>query len=316
MPRTPRVDAPGCLHHVVVRGIERRHIFRDELDRRDLLNRLDRILPETGASCYAWALMPNHVHLVLRTGQIPIATVMARVNTGYAIRFNRRHARAGYLFQNRYHAFLVESDAYLLTLVRYVHLNPLRAGIVDSLAALERHPWTGHAALMGKTATRFQDSERILAHFGGTTKEARRRLIEWMRDQAEIPEPPRLPEAEAPRATVAEAAARVSPAMAPHPAHVRREGMGRSVSPNTGLAELIGRVCLRRGVAMSDVLARRKCRPAVDARAEIAFRAGIELGLSGVEIARGLGLSTASVSQARMRGRALLDSAAATLRRD
>jgi REP element-mobilizing transposase RayT len=285
MPRTPRIDAPGCLHHVVVRGIERRRIFRDELDRRDLLNRLDRILPEAGTSCYAWALMPNHAHFVLRTGPIPIATVMARVNTGYAIRFNRRYARVGYLFQNRYRAFLVENDAYLLTLVRYVHLNPLRAGIVDSLASLERHPWTGHAALMGKTVARFQDSERILAHFGRTTKEARRRLIEWMRDsspsQVENPEALRLPQA----------------------------------NPAAGLAELIGRVCLRQGVPVSDVLARRKSRPVVDARAEIVLRAGLELGLSGAEIARGLGLSKATVSQARARGSALLGLAAATRQR-
>jgi putative transposase len=106
MPRKARIDAPGALHHIIIRGIERKAIFKDRTDRSNFLNRLDRIVSETDTGCYAWVLMANHVHLLLKTGLAPIATVMRRLLTGYAVSFNRR--RYGHLFQNRYKSFLCE----------------------------------------------------------------------------------------------------------------------------------------------------------------------------------------------------------------
>jgi len=119
MPRQARIDAPGALHHVICRGIERRKIFRDNQDRRDLIDRLSRVVVETSTTCLAWALMPNHFHLLLRTGHSPIAGVMRRVLTGYAVTFNRRHKRHGHLFQNRYKSILCQEEPYLLELGRY-----------------------------------------------------------------------------------------------------------------------------------------------------------------------------------------------------
>ena len=130
MPRKSRIDAPGALHHVIARGIERGQIFRNDGDRSHFLIRLGDILTETNTACYAWALIPNHFHLLLRTGNVTISTTMRRLLTGYANWFNRRHRRYGHLFQNRYKSILCQEDAYLLELVRYIHLNPLRAGIV------------------------------------------------------------------------------------------------------------------------------------------------------------------------------------------
>jgi REP element-mobilizing transposase RayT len=98
MPRKSRIDAPGALHHIIVRGIERRKIFYDDNDRDNFLDRLGNILTDTKTSCFAWALIPNHLHLLLRTGVTPIATVMRRLLTGYAVSFNRRHRRHGRLF--------------------------------------------------------------------------------------------------------------------------------------------------------------------------------------------------------------------------
>ena len=98
MPRKARIDAPSALHHIIIRGIERRAIFKNAADRSDFLNRLDKILPETKTSCYAWVLMTNHVHLLFKTGLAPIATVMRRLLTGYAVSFNRRHRHHGQLF--------------------------------------------------------------------------------------------------------------------------------------------------------------------------------------------------------------------------
>jgi REP element-mobilizing transposase RayT len=91
MPRKARIDTVGALHHIIVRGIERRKIFYDDIDRDNFLNRLGAILTDTKTPCFAWALIPNHLHLLLRTGVAPIATVMRRLLTGYAISFNRRH---------------------------------------------------------------------------------------------------------------------------------------------------------------------------------------------------------------------------------
>ncbi len=102
MPRKSRIDAAGALHHIIARGIDRGKIFQDPTDKRNFLKRLAEILKGTETHCYAWALIPNHFHLLLRTGNAPVATVMRRLLTGHAMGYNRRHRRYGHLFQNRY----------------------------------------------------------------------------------------------------------------------------------------------------------------------------------------------------------------------
>jgi len=132
MPRQSRLDAPETLHHVMVRGIERRALFRDDQDRADFVARLAALAEQGALTVYAWALLPNHAHLLVRTGIRPLPRSMRRLLTGYAGAFNRRHQRVGHLFQNRYKSIVVEEEPYLLELVRYLHLNPLRAGVVQS----------------------------------------------------------------------------------------------------------------------------------------------------------------------------------------
>jgi putative transposase len=174
MPRKARIDAPGALHHVIIRGIERRAIFKDNADRANFIERLGRIILETETRCLAWVLMTNHVHLLLKTGLVPIATVMRRLLTGYAVSFNRRHRRHGQLFQNRYKSFLCEEDVYLKELVRYIHLNPLRAKVVKDLKALKKYQWGGHIVLLGKVEADFQDTAYVLRLFGRSKGPARR----------------------------------------------------------------------------------------------------------------------------------------------
>lgn len=96
MPRLARLDAPGVIHHIIIRGIERRKIFRDNHDRENLLERLGKLLLETKTGCYAWAFLPNHAHFLLRRGEVPLATLMRRLLTGYVVSFNRRHKRQGH----------------------------------------------------------------------------------------------------------------------------------------------------------------------------------------------------------------------------
>jgi putative transposase len=149
MPRKARIDAPGALNHIIIHGIERKAIFKDNPDRANFVERFSRIILETKTGFYGWVLMTNHVHLLLKTRVAPIATVMRRLLTGYAVSFNQRHQCHGQLFQNRYKSFLCEEDVYLKELVRYIHLNPLRAKVVKDLKALKKYRWCGHSALLG-----------------------------------------------------------------------------------------------------------------------------------------------------------------------
>ncbi len=174
MPRQARLDAPGVLHHLMVRGLERRRLFTDDTDRTDFVTRLAGLAQAGALAVYAWALLPNHAHLLVRTGNLPLPRSLRRLLTGYAGAFNRRHHRVGHLFQNRYKSIVVEEEPYLLELVRYLHLNPLRAKVVPDLRTLARYPWTGHSALLGHVARPWQDTHTILAQFGPTPTRARR----------------------------------------------------------------------------------------------------------------------------------------------
>jgi REP element-mobilizing transposase RayT len=185
MPRQARIDAPGAIHHIIVRGIERRKIFRDDADRIDFLERFGTIASESSTGCYAWSLIPNHFHLLLKTGRVPIATVMRRLLTGYAMGFNRRHKRRGHLFQNRYKSILCQEDAYLKELVRYIHLNPLRAQIVQGLKELDRYSFCGHAVIMGKKKNDWQTVKPVLEYFHGNRSTARRRYRKFVIDGIE-----------------------------------------------------------------------------------------------------------------------------------
>ena len=166
MPRQARLDAPGILHHVMGRGIEKRNIFWDNRDRTDFIERLAELGGEKAMDVYAWALLPNHFHLLCKTQAQPLAESMRKMLTGYAVNFNVRHKRHGHLFQNRYKSIVCQEDAYLKELVRYIHLNLFRAGLVADINALNRSPWSGHSALMGYRKRDWQNVGYVLAFFG------------------------------------------------------------------------------------------------------------------------------------------------------
>lgn len=170
MPRSARLDAPGTLHHVMVRGIEGTPIFRDRSDREDFLEHLGQLVVSMQARVAAWVLMDTHVHLLLNSGPAGLPGLMRHLLTGYAIRYNRKYHRRGHVFQNRYKSIVCDEDRYLLELVRYIHLNPLRAGVVGTLEDLDRYPWSGHSVLVGETTRKWQDREGVLRHFGESPK--------------------------------------------------------------------------------------------------------------------------------------------------
>jgi REP element-mobilizing transposase RayT len=158
----------------MARGIEGGKIFRNNSDRDHFLERLEKILKETEASCYSWALIPNHFHLLLRTGPTPITTVMRRLLTGYAQWYNRKYKRQGHVFQNRYKSILCQEDKYFLELVRYIHLNPIRAKIVKDFDSLKKYKYCGHSAVMGKNRNDWQNINSVLSMFGEKLGSARR----------------------------------------------------------------------------------------------------------------------------------------------
>jgi REP element-mobilizing transposase RayT len=180
MPRQARLDAPGVLHHVIFRGIERRNIFKDNDDRNNLLERLEVLLPETRIFCYAWALLPNHAHFLFRTGDVPLSTLMRRLLTGYVVRFNKKYRRHGHLLQNRYRSIICQEDIYFRELVRYIHLNPLRLQIVSSISELSSYEYSGHSALVGKKKRNWQDGNYVLSVFGRTKKEALQAYLSYL----------------------------------------------------------------------------------------------------------------------------------------
>ncbi len=181
MPRGARLDAPGTLHHVMIRGIERRNIVDDETDREDFVSRLGKLSVETGTAIYAWALMTNHAHILLRSGPAGLPIFMRRLLAGYAAAYNRRHKRFGHLFQNRYKSIVCEEDPYFKELVRYIHLNPLRADMVDTMSRLNRYQWCGHSVLMGTRKNDWQDMEYVLKWYGSTQDSARRAYLEFVK---------------------------------------------------------------------------------------------------------------------------------------
>ena len=166
MPRIGRLHIPGGYYHLMGRGLERRNILREEVDKRDFLERLGKALDSCEMQCFAWALMSNHYHLLVRVHEKPLSKLMASVLGGYASAYNRRNKRVGYVFQNRYKSILCDADRYLLELIRYIHLNPLRAGMLRDLDALARYQWTGHAGVLGRHRQKWHKVGSVLGLFG------------------------------------------------------------------------------------------------------------------------------------------------------
>ncbi len=180
MPRQARLDAPGILHHVMVRGIEGCPIFHDDQDRQNFVSRISELVEMTETKVVAWTLMDNHLHLLIFSGSQGISKFMRRLLTGHAIRYNLKYHRSGHLFQNRYKSIVCEEDAYLLELVRYIHLNPLRAGIVKSMEELNQYPWCGHGVLTGRRKNNWQETDYVLRQFSEDRAKAIRGYRKFM----------------------------------------------------------------------------------------------------------------------------------------
>jgi REP element-mobilizing transposase RayT len=176
----------------MVRGIERGLVVMDDEDRQSFINRLGKAAGATGTTIYAWALMSNHAHILLKSGKAGLSTFMRKFLTGYATQFNGRHHRHGHLFQNRYKSIVCEEDTYFLKLVSYIHLNPLRARLVRSIDELDRYPWSGHAVIMKHIDNDWQDRDYVLQYFGDRNGLAIQAYREFVREQINLGTQPEL----------------------------------------------------------------------------------------------------------------------------
>jgi len=321
MPRKARIDAAGALHHIIVRGIERRKIFRKDEDRGNFLERLGNIIADTQTQCYAWALISNHIHLLLRTGSAPIATIMQRLLTGYAVSFNRKYRRHGQLFQNRYKSILCQEDIYLKELVRYIHLNPLRAGLVADMKALDKYLWCGHSTIMGKREKGWQNIDYVLGFFSDNKIEARRQYRSFVRKGIADGKRPDLT-----GGGLIRSSGGWQQVKALRKTGIRLKGderilgdsdfveqvlkdaderLGRSyklLAEGYDFKRVVERVAEVFGIEQKDVLRPDKQPQTVKARSLLCFWLNRELGMTSVDIAKRLKTSQSAVSRSSLRG--------------
>jgi putative transposase len=324
MPRKARIDAPGALHHIIVRGIEKRQIFEDDKDRDQFIERLDDILTEAETPIYAWALIPNHAHFLLKTGLTPIATIMRRLLTGYAVYFNRRHRRHGHLFQNRYKSILCQAEPYFRELVRYIHLNPLRAKLVEELKALDKYPYSGHSALLGKMKRDWQQVGSVLGFFGKRKSDARKAYRQFVKKGVVQGRRPELTGGGLVRSIGGWAALRALRSETVRvkgderilgdsdfveavlkEADEQLERRYRLKAEGFGLERVAERVAQVMSIPVELVWEKSRRPQVVDARSLFCFWASKELGISMTDLAKRLNLTQPAISIAARRGERL-----------
>ena len=320
MPRLARLDAPGALHHVMGRGIERKKIFFNNKDRNDFLGRLAELVEDDSMDIYAWALLPNHFHLLCKTKKRPLSSSMRKLLTGYVVNFNKRHKRHGHLFQNRYKSIVCQEDAYLKELVRYVHLNLIRAGLAQDIKELNRSPWSGHSALMGYIKRDWQDTGYLLSFFG-KARSAKSNYLRFVQQGIALGRRPELIGGGLIRSLGGWAEVLALRGRGEKQVSDQRV-LGDGEFVETVLSEMdnLGKVNLRLATKRMDLssLAKRVCKvhevsiaklrsgsrrhEIVETRRVFSWLAVKELGYSGVEVGRYLGVTTSCVTRAASSG--------------
>jgi REP element-mobilizing transposase RayT len=305
MPRKPRLDIPGVLYHIIARGIDRCEIYRDDIDGNFFLNRLGILIKETKTPIYAFSLVPNHFHLLLRRGKTPISSVMQRLLTSYAIYFNKRHSRVGHLFQNRYKSILCEDDPYFLELVRYIHLNPIKAHLIKGLTDLEKYRFSGHSYILGKFKSDWFSADLVLAHFASSKRKAIKSYIKFVNDGLGA------------KSDFDGGGLRRSLGNSKLYSKERQLSDDRILGDGSFVGQLLNRnqenkvapeekptlhslissVCKNYKVTETELQSKIKRRRVTAARANLAYRMSKEMGLTGNEIARQLSLSKSAVSK-------------------
>lgn len=174
MPRTARRKSETGIHHIILRGINKQTIFNDDTDIKRFIDTLLKVKKDSGYQVYGYCFMGNHVHLLMQEGHESIGHAMKRIGSSYVYWYNKKHERTGYLFQGRFRNEPVEDDVYLLTVLRYIHQNPLKAGIVSHLKEYE---WSSYHEYLGYRG--ISDVDYILDIFNRDRDKAVKDFIEF-----------------------------------------------------------------------------------------------------------------------------------------
>ena len=186
MPRKPRLHLPGGIYHVILRGNNRRRIFSSPADRVHLNQLVGRATARLHAKVHAFCWMTNHLHLAIQVGEQPLGRLMQWIGSRYAYYYNRQQRQTGHVFERRYQAILVDAEAYLLELVRYINRNPVKAGMVKEPAA---YPWSSHRYYLGRGALDWLETDWVLSLFAGDLQRARQAFHQFVVDPNAV-EPP------------------------------------------------------------------------------------------------------------------------------
>jgi putative transposase len=189
MARQLRIEYPGAFYHVTSRGNQRQAIVQDDQDRRIFLDYIDKAYEKFGGIAHAYCLMDNHFHLFLETPRGNLSRIMHFINTSYTLYYNARYSRAGHLFQGRFKAILIEADSYAQEVSRYIHLNPVRAGLVSNP---EDYRWSSFGEYAGhRTPLPWLQIRFVLSYFGENKKQSQSRYKAFVQNNiGEIQENP------------------------------------------------------------------------------------------------------------------------------
>lgn len=179
MARKPRIEYPGAFYHVIARGNRRIKIFLDDEDREKFLRTVIKYKKKYDLVVYAYTLMDNHIHLLIETGRAPLSKAMQGMLQSYTQWHNRRYEKVGHLFQGRYKAILCDKGSYLLVLIRYIHLNPVRAGYVDFP---EEYLWSSHRKYLGLASSDLVDVDFVLSQLASKREKAVKLYREFVSD--------------------------------------------------------------------------------------------------------------------------------------
>jgi len=314
MPRQARLDTPGALHHIMARGINKADIFEDAEDKSKFLDRLSETVQAGQCSIYAWVFMSNHVHLLFKSGRDGISSVMRKLLTWYAQYYNRRHHRTGHLFENRYKSVLCEEDTYLLALIRYIHLNPIRAGIVKEIMELDKYPWSGHQAIIGRVKYLWMDTRYVLAQFGDNRRKALWQYRKFMTEEAgqgqftggglirsmggwsQVLAMRRRGQKEEFDERILGGGDFVNNILKKIEERELRQLKLKRAGRN--IQNIIEEECRKQEISITELQRGIKRRKVSDTRAVIGLRSREELGLSAAEIARHVGVNTSGITRA------------------
>jgi len=293
MARKPRLHIPGALYHVTLRGNDKQDIFFEKYDRTFFYNLLGEGVKRFGHRIHAFCLMTNHVHLAMEVANTPLSSIVQNVAFRYTRFINRRYQRVGHLFQGRYHALLVDADSYFLELVRYIHLNPVRAKLV---ADPSTYLWSSHRVYLGMAELSWLTTNTVLGEFGTRRSQSVRRYARFIADLApDISVIPTVNSADSRIIGDDDFRRRVSDLIAKNSPSVPK------------LEDVIAAVCLAYQMDFISLKRPNKQRTIAEARAVIAYLA-YDLGAAtGVAVASTLDCASDTIYKAALRLRKRLD---------